>query len=269
MADPFDTGPLPAIAAEDEAFVAVYKPPRMHSAPGKGGGDLCAWVFERYPETAGAARGSGRAAGEGGLLHRLDYETSGLVLFARSPAAFEFLLREQAEGRFVKEYLAAVAPSPAPGLAGSRPLRSAPLGMDAAAWEAALGRSEAGGLAALIGASPGLRIESRFKPFGPGAARVACLDPAEPVAARERAAPRSYATAILEAAAAEGGLLILASLALGFRHQIRAQLAWVGLPIRGDAAYGGAPAPRLCLHACRLRFRHPLTGLEALVESAR
>ncbi len=43
----------------------------------------------------------------------------------------------------------------------------------------------------------------------------------------------------------------------GRTHQIRAQLASVGSPVDGDAAYGGRPAPRLMLHARRLELTHP------------
>ena len=38
-------------------------------------------------------------------------------------------------------------------------------------------------------------------------------------------------------------------LVTGRRHQARVHLAWLGLPILGDATYGGAPADRLYLHA--------------------
>jgi RluA family pseudouridine synthase len=46
----------------------------------------------------------------------------------------------------------------------------------------------------------------------------------------------------------------------GRTHQARAHLAAAGMPILGDRRYGGAPAPRLMLHASRLRFAHPTTG---------
>ena len=49
----------------------------------------------------------------------------------------------------------------------------------------------------------------------------------------------------------------------GRRHQIRAQLAAVGLPIEGDLRYG-AKGPledrSIGLHAYRLRFEHPVAG---------
>ncbi|MGZ3450706.1 MAG: class I SAM-dependent methyltransferase [Polyangiales bacterium] len=44
----------------------------------------------------------------------------------------------------------------------------------------------------------------------------------------------------------------------GRTHQARAQLAAEGSPIAGDALYGGAPSPRLMLHAAGLRLRHPI-----------
>ena len=46
----------------------------------------------------------------------------------------------------------------------------------------------------------------------------------------------------------------------GRTHQLRVQLAAVGAPIGGDTMYGGAPAPRLLLHAAELTLRHPSSG---------
>ncbi|MAQ18300.1 MAG: hypothetical protein CMN30_26325 [Sandaracinus sp.] len=46
----------------------------------------------------------------------------------------------------------------------------------------------------------------------------------------------------------------------GRTHQIRAQLAHVGLPVAGDRLYGGERAPRLLLHAARLGLDHPVSG---------
>lgn len=50
----------------------------------------------------------------------------------------------------------------------------------------------------------------------------------------------------------------------GRTHQLRVHMAAIGHPILGDALYGDeASAPRLLLHACTLKFAHPLSG-EAL-----
>lgn len=43
----------------------------------------------------------------------------------------------------------------------------------------------------------------------------------------------------------------------GRTHQLRVHLMAIGHPIIGDALYGGKPAERLMLHACRLDFLHP------------
>ena len=58
-------------------------------------------------------------------------------------------------------------------------------------------------------------------------------------------------------------------LATGRRHQIRVQLAEIGCPIIGDEKYSARtdPAKRLGLHACRLKFRHPITGEQLQFES--
>lgn len=66
------------------------------------------------------------------------------------------------------------------------------------------------------------------------------------------------------------GLLVEARPRTGRKHQIRVHLARAGLGILGDDTYGNAKAggaPRLMLHAARLRLRHPLTGTALSIES--
>ena len=46
----------------------------------------------------------------------------------------------------------------------------------------------------------------------------------------------------------------------GRTHQLRLHMASVGYPIVGDVLYGAATAQRVCLHASRLAFAHPVTG---------
>jgi 23S rRNA pseudouridine1911/1915/1917 synthase len=54
----------------------------------------------------------------------------------------------------------------------------------------------------------------------------------------------------------------------GRTHQIRVHLAAKGWPIVGDATYGrAANFPRQALHAWRLRFTHPLTAKEMLIQA--
>ncbi len=266
---------LPRVVYEDEALVAVEKPARMHSAPGEGSGDLCAWVFERFPDAAllgsdtaeaGTRSGGHRSPGEGGLLHRLDYETSGLVLFARSLESFEAILRQQEAGGFNKEYLAFSTVSAASSPPGSRPPRAFPRGLDGAAWDRARGRLDGGALAALLRAAApgGLGISSLFRPYGPRGSRVACLSPAQATGRAAEAAGPTYSSEIHsceeDGPGGPGALGVRMRLARGFRHQVRAHLAWIGLPISGDLLYGGARDERLRLYAVGLSFAHPLTG---------
>lgn len=54
----------------------------------------------------------------------------------------------------------------------------------------------------------------------------------------------------------------------GRTHQLRVHLASVGHPIVGDDLYGGSRAlPRQALHAARLTFTHPFTGVHTVIES--
>jgi 23S rRNA pseudouridine1911/1915/1917 synthase len=64
--------------------------------------------------------------------------------------------------------------------------------------------------------------------------------------------------------------LLELTLETGRKHQIRVQLASRGYPILGDRKYGlkDATTRRLALHACYLRFRHPVSGTALEVRSA-
>lgn len=56
----------------------------------------------------------------------------------------------------------------------------------------------------------------------------------------------------------------------GAFHQIRAQLAAAGHPIKGDVKYGarrGEPDRSIALHAWRMQFIHPITGREMTIEA--
>jgi 23S rRNA pseudouridine1911/1915/1917 synthase len=220
----------PFIAVCDDSFIAAYKPPRMHSVPLRSDeeGSLLHWCAARYPEILAV---QGQKTVEGGALHRLDYETRGLVLFARTQKALDYFRAEQKAGRFVKTYTAETAKIPRTPPAGFPPKPDGlPLG--------------------------GGSIESGFRHYGPGRREV------RPVADGDL-----YRTAILAVEEA-ANLRWTVSLTRGFRHQIRCHLAWLGYPILGDALYGGsidsgfskAHPPNLCLTATELHFIHPTTG---------
>jgi 23S rRNA pseudouridine1911/1915/1917 synthase len=94
----------------DEALVAIDKPAGVPSHPLRAGerGTAANALVARYPECAAASPD----AREGGLGHRLDNETSGVLLAARSRAAWEGLRAALRAPSCVKTYLAEVVGAP-------------------------------------------------------------------------------------------------------------------------------------------------------------
>lgn len=92
-----------SIVLERPDLLVVEKPAGQPTAPLNPGerGTLANALLARYPELAGI----GFSPREPGLCHRLDTETSGLVLVARTPEAFEVLTKALKEGRLDKRYL--------------------------------------------------------------------------------------------------------------------------------------------------------------------
>jgi 23S rRNA pseudouridine1911/1915/1917 synthase len=100
------------VRLERPELVVVNKPAGMPSAPLKNSerGTLCAALLGRYPEMLGV----GYRAREPGIVHRLDIQTSGLVLAARNADAFSRLTRALEIEAIQKRYLALVAPETIP-----------------------------------------------------------------------------------------------------------------------------------------------------------
>jgi 23S rRNA pseudouridine1911/1915/1917 synthase len=95
---------------EDPWLVAVAKSPGLPSHPLRAGerGTVVNALVARYPEM----KGIGYSAREPGLLHRLDRDTSGLLLAARSVSAFEQIRSQFEQQRVTKIYLAVVLGQP-------------------------------------------------------------------------------------------------------------------------------------------------------------
>jgi 23S rRNA pseudouridine1911/1915/1917 synthase len=92
------------ILYEDRWLVAVDKPARVPSHPLRIGeqGTVATALLARYPEMAGV----GHRPLEAGLLHRLDNDTSGVLIAARDAATFARLRAAHARGELDKRYLA-------------------------------------------------------------------------------------------------------------------------------------------------------------------
>lgn len=84
---------------------------------GKAGESLAAWIAARHPECAGIGH-----PGESGLVHRLDNDTSGLILAARHPRAYEALREQFHRHEVEKTYLALVSGTVADRLSLDAPI---------------------------------------------------------------------------------------------------------------------------------------------------
>jgi 23S rRNA pseudouridine1911/1915/1917 synthase len=244
---------LPVIRHETEDFAIVFKPPRMHTAPmgqdapilrdGKeiGGETLLDWYAKIFPSIM---KLSGRKEGEGGLLHRLDFETQGLVLFAKNQQALENLLIQQKQGKFIKEYSAICKKcEPQPG-----------------AVEVSIDQQGDNAATPLV-------IESYFRPYGPGRKMVRPVTK-ENLKGKETAKDGDayYKTEVISVERKqidnrEEVFHFTLRLKRGFRHQIRCHLAWVGFPVLNDPLYGkGDVNGFLALKATGLFFDDPKSG---------
>lgn len=221
---------LPLVHAD---LLIVDKPAGMPCQPLRPDeiGTLVQWVASRFPEVVSA----GPDRREGGLLHRIDVDTSGVVALARNRRAFDQLRPAFVDGRVHKRYLAIAIDDPERADAATRPL-----GADGTI-ELPLGRAPAaaGLMVALVRGDEKIR--------------------GEPLSAstRYRVLGRGERCALLEVEIGRGRM-----------HQIRAHLAAIGHPLLGDARYGGAdPAlPRQALHAAELRLE--LDGAELVGRAA-
>ena len=92
----------------DDEIVVVNKPAGMtvHPAPGHPGGTLVDALLARFPEMAAMAEPGGVM--RPGIVHRLDKDTSGVMVVARTPFARMELARQFKERTVSKIYLAVV-----------------------------------------------------------------------------------------------------------------------------------------------------------------
>lgn len=221
----------PRIVHEDESILVVDKPPGLlvHPTHSCLRNNLIHLMRAERPGIPHLA-----------LAHRLDRDTSGLILLSKTTAAARALATMFERREVEKSYLAIVH---------GRITRLA------------------GTIDAPLGVSRGLQLIFRRSSDGAGAqpalTEFEVLDSDEEVSL-VRLSPRT-----------------------GRRHQLRAHLKGIGHPIVGDKLYGLSDhdylrylrgrlgedarrrllAPRHFLHAVRLRFAHPRTGVSVEFES--
>ena len=201
----------------------------MHPAPGHPSGTLVNALLHHVRDLAGIG-GELRP----GIVHRLDRDTSGVLLVAKTDRAHQLLSRQMRQRTLKKEYLALVAGVP---------------------------KVRKGEVTLSVGRDP--RDRKKMKAFRPMADD---LPPGIRTARTLYEIEREWF--------ALGLTLLRCRLVTGRTHQIRVHLAASNLPIVGDPTYGHptyqrvksvplkkrlAEFPRQALHAERVTFRHPAT----------
>src|SRR5574344_248044 len=164
-----------------------------------------------------------------GIVHRLDRETSGVILFTKTRAINKDIHDLFENHSFEKEYYAVV-----------RQNNKIKVG-DNFTVENYIGRvskkTQAGKWGSVSEQSGGEYAKTEFR--------------------------------VLENCKINGAncLVVCCKLFTGRTHQIRVHLSGLGLPIVGDELYGGFKSNRMMLHAYKLSFIHPITKKELVIIS--
>jgi 23S rRNA pseudouridine1911/1915/1917 synthase len=198
---PFYHGPSSMVINESKNFLAIHKPAQIHSHP------LC------YTDTNTALNALyelnraelleiNTSHYDRSLLYRLDFETSGVVIFAKSELAYQEVRENFNELAKEKIYLAIVH-----------------------------GKIEKQG-----------KFTHYFKSSGPGGERQKVFESGD-------GHQGILELTVLEYSTEKNLSLVKVKLQTGLRHQIRAQLSYLGHPLLGDEFYGGEKSERLYLHA--------------------
>ena len=217
---------------EDPDLLIVDKPTGLVTQPGKGHATdaLLNGIFALRDGHIGKLLLNLGVRRDFGLLHLLDKDTSGLLVIAKSPNAYDQLRRDFESRQIDKEYLAIIAgiPKPPHGVIQAR-LKEVeipnPTNPHASVKKVVISRQGQEAITAY-------RLISKTTLPAPPAA-VAHLD-----------------------------------IKTGRLHQIRAHMLFVNCLVLGDLLYAPTEEsniklksypkpPRLCLHASRLGFKHP------------
>jgi len=225
--------PLPDLSVlfRDEYLLAVDKPPALPAHP------TVAGRHNALELVTGMLRSEG-VTFTPILLHRLDADTSGVLLFALTPEANRQLARQFVDREVEKTYMALVAGTPPDSFRADNHLKAGVRGRTVAV------------------ASGGQQAVTDFRILWRSSAKGS--------------------HALVKGGGTEFSL-VEARPKTGRTHQIRAHLAGAGFPLLGDTLYGGPSFVELgggrlhvrrhLLHAFRLTFRHPAAGEMVTIEA--
>ena len=227
---------------EDTDLIVIDKPAGMvvHPAPGSPTGTLVNALLHHCGDTLSGIGGVRRP----GIVHRIDKDTTGLLVVAKTDRAHHGLAAQFADHSVNRRYLAVVHGVPSasdPRIRGLKGVSFEPGGILKIATHLARHKTDRQRQAVVWDQGRHAVTRARtIEDFGGGASLVECW------------------------------------LETGRTHQIRVHMAYVGHGLLGDQTYGGkkrlspklfGPAadlgnafPRQALHAATLGFVHPVTG---------
>jgi len=225
-----------AVIYRDDQVIAINKPPGLAVQGGSG--------QTRHVDGLSEALRFGLEE-KPRLVHRLDKDTSGVLIMARTRAVAAALTAAFRSRTTRKIYWAAVAGVPAPRTGTIR------YGLVKAPGHGAKGEGE----------------------------KMHCVHP-DDVDRTQGARHATTDFTVLEAAASRCAWMALVPVT-GRTHQLRAHMAEIGHPIIGDGKYGGSGqenpgdgwgaqlggelSRKLHLHARSLTIRHPVTGAQLVL----
>lgn len=239
-----------AVVYDDADLIVIDKPAGMvvHPAPGSPRGTLVNALLHHCGESLSGIGGARRP----GIVHRIDKDTSGLLVVAKTDRAHQGLAVQFERHSVTRHYLALVHGVPSasdPRLRGTRGVSF-----------------EAGGI---------IRIATHLARHRTDRQRQAVV-----WSEGRHAVTRAR---VIEAFADQAAL-VECWLETGRTHQIRVHMAYAGHGLLGDATYGGkrklspkvlgeaaaeagSSFARQALHAATLGFDHPVTGARLEFES--
>ncbi|WP_321394093.1 RluA family pseudouridine synthase [Emcibacter sp.] len=241
------------IVYEDDDLIVLNKQAGMvvHPAPGSRAGTLVNALIHHCGDSLSGINGVKRP----GIVHRIDKDTSGLMVVAKSDKAHKKLAKQFANHSMERAYLAVVwgVPNPADGMI------EANIGRDPKN-RLRMGVVETGGKYALTN----YRVIRRLEP--------------------PRQVQKTGGGKKIRAAALPPSIsLVQCELETGRTHQVRVHMAAAGHPLIGDPLYGRQNPPirnfsekaraavlgfkRQALHAYVIGFKHPVTGEHLKFES--
>ncbi len=199
-------GPTIEIIAETDDYLVLHKPPAVHCHP-LSYEDKDTLLNFLVVQNKWEPLLVNTANYDRGLLYRLDYETSGVIVLIKNDKYLKFM-RENFDTTMKRKFYLAIVE----------------------------GDFEKEG-----------RWTHYFKPTGLKGVK-------QKVSEFESEESQEGTFSVLKISTNQEKSLLLINLKTGLRHQIRAQLSFLGFPILGDELYGGKKAERLFLHALRYEF---------------